>query len=365
MNLIEVVEGRTKLLVPKEEKLTKKNPVFYNPEMELSRDISIAVAGILKPGEFCDLLAGSGARGVRVANEAGLEVLLNDLNPKAVELIERNCKLNEVKCKITRMDANKLLASERFEFIDIDPFGPPVKFIDSAIQSIKNKGILAVTATDTSALCGTYPRACRRKYDAVSLRTDYYNELGLRILIGFVARNALRHESGILPLFSHCTRHYFRIYVRILRGRRGVNDTLGNLKFLQHCFSCLWRDYKSMNELRPDCQCGGNLDTAGPLWSGRFAEPEFCQELEKELEDSEFNKGKEAIKLANLIGSEQSVTLPYYNIHKVFKKLGRPACSMADVMEKLKSNGFKAERTHFSGLGLRTDAEISGICESI
>jgi len=362
MDLIRTKEGNTHLIVPQEEKLTKRNPVFYNPEMELSRDISVAIARILKPGEFCDLLAGSGVRGVRIANETKWIVSLNDLNPKAVKLIEKNCKLNGIRCSITRMDANKLLANKRFEFIDVDPFGPPVRFIDSAIRSIKNKGILAVAATDTSALCGTYPRACRRKYDSISIRTEYYNELGLRVLIGFIARNAIRGEFGIQPLFSHCTRHYFRTYLRVIRGRRQVNETLKNVRFLQHCFSCLWRNYAKIDELTPVCHCGGKLDTAGPLWAGKFAEPEFCQSLEKEL-NSEFNTKRESIKLADLIGSEQSVVLPYYNIHKVFKKLSKPATTMLEIMENLKAMGFKAERTHFSGLGLRTDAEISKICE--
>ncbi len=361
MRIIEVVEGRTKLLVPKEEKLTKRNEVFYNPEMELARDISVAVVKILNPGEFCDLLAGSGARGVRIANEVGIPTIMNDLNPSAVKLIEKNCKLNKVRCTITQQSANQLLASERFEFIDIDPFGPPVSFVDSAIQSVKNKGILAVTATDTSALCGTYPKACKRKYDSVSVRTDYYNELGLRTLIGFVARNALRHEAGILPLFSHCTRHYFRTYVRVVKGRRAVNETLDNVRFLQHCFSCLWRGYADMKELKPVCKCGGKLETAGPLWAGGFADREFCGKLKKTLVNSDFNKRAEAVKLANLIGSEQKITLPYYNIHKIFKKLHKPAIPMPEIMENLGKRGFNVERTHFSGLGLRVSGDVSEI----
>jgi len=361
MRITEVVEGRTKLLVPREEKLTKKNEVFYNPEMELARDISIAVVKILNPGEFCDLLAGSGARGVRVANEVGIPTVMNDLNPKAVKLMGRNCKLNDVKCRITKQDANQLLATEKFEFIDIDPFGPPVRFVDSAIRSVKNKGILAVTATDTSALCGTYPKACKRKYDSVSVRTDYYNELGLRTLIGFVARNALRHEAGIQPLFSHCTRHYLRTYVRVVKGRRSVNETLSNMRFLQHCFSCLWRDYRGINELTQECQCGGKLETAGPLWAGEFAHGKFCRSLEKELLNSELNKRNDAVKLANLIGSEQKITLPYYNIHKIFKKLRKPATPTPEIMENLAKKGFDVERTHFSGLGLRVSGDISDV----
>jgi tRNA (guanine26-N2/guanine27-N2)-dimethyltransferase len=172
MTFIEITEGRTILLIPRIEKLSRKNIVFYNPHMEFSRDISIAIARILKPKRFCDLLAGSGARGIRIANETGCETTVNDINPEAFKLIERNKELNKVDVNATNLDANQLLSREKFNFIDIDPFGPPVHFIDSALRSIRDKGVLAVTATDTSALCGTYPKACRRKYDATPLKTD-------------------------------------------------------------------------------------------------------------------------------------------------------------------------------------------------
>ncbi|MCU0373510.1 MAG: ATP-binding protein, partial [Ignavibacteria bacterium] len=41
-----------------------------------------------------------------------------------------------------------------FDYIDIDPFGSPCPFLDAAIKRLSRGGILAVTATDTSALAG-------------------------------------------------------------------------------------------------------------------------------------------------------------------------------------------------------------------
>ena len=39
-----------------------------------------------------------------------------------------------------------------FQWIDLDPFGSPVGFLDTAIQSISRVGVLEVTATDIAAL---------------------------------------------------------------------------------------------------------------------------------------------------------------------------------------------------------------------
>ena len=54
--------------------------------------------------------------------------------------------------------------------VDIDPFGTPSPFIESAAISAKAGGMLCVTATDTSALCGTYKEPCIRKYNSMPLK---------------------------------------------------------------------------------------------------------------------------------------------------------------------------------------------------
>jgi len=365
MKLTEITEGTTKLMVPIEEKLSKRNVVFYNPEMELSRDISIAIIRALNIKDFCDLLAGSGARGVRVKNEVGCNVILNDLNPSAIRLIKKNLELNSIEAEVCNMDANKFLMDKKFDFIDTDPFGSPSQFIDSAVKAIKNHGIIAVAATDTSALCGTYPKACMRKYDSVSLRTDYYNELGLRILIGFIARVAIRYDYGIDPLFAHSTRHYFRVYLQLNRGNKDVKNSIENLRYIQHCFNCLTREYKKLNGLESHCKCGAKFHNAGPLWAEKFANPEFCKKVENEVTNGIFNKSREAIKIIKLIEKEQTVLIPYYNFHKICEKnrIGSPP--MEPVMEKLINSGFKASRTHFSGVGIRTDAYLNNIANYV
>jgi tRNA (guanine26-N2/guanine27-N2)-dimethyltransferase len=268
-----IVEGSTRLNVPKGGGLSKKEEVFYNPHMRLNRDITVALCRVLKPKSFIDVMAGSGARGIRVANEAKVDVTLNDLNPKAVGLIRDNAALNGVDVHVESKDARAALIGNRYGFFDLDPFGPPVAFLESVFSAARWGNFIGVCATDTSALCGSYPRACMRKYDAVPLRCDCYDEVGLRILLGFMARVALRHESGIEPLLCHSTRHYMRAQVRL--GSRH-QETLKSLGYMQYCFGCLRREYRHLWDLRKHASAGGRSRPPGRFGRGVSPTPRYA-----------------------------------------------------------------------------------------
>jgi tRNA (guanine26-N2/guanine27-N2)-dimethyltransferase len=347
-----IVEGSTRLKVPRGGGISKKEEVFYNPHMRLNRDITVALCRVLKPKTFIDVMAGSGARGVRVANEAGVEVTLNDLNPKAVQLIKDNADLNGVKVNVESADAREALRGRRYDFFDLDPFGPPVRYLESVVSAARWGNYIGLCATDTSALCGSYPRACMRKYDAVPLRCDCYDEMGLRVLLGFLARTALRHECGIEPLFCHSTRHYMRAQVRL--GSRH-QETLKNVGYVQYCFSCLRREYKHLWDLKEECLCGGKLHTAGPLWTGRFADEGVCKAVADELMAGEFQEKAKAVKLAGQLAAEQEVLTPYYDVHKLCSKLGADIPRTEDLADAVTARRYRFVRTHFSDVGFRTD----------
>jgi len=102
----EIIEGSTKILVPKKsltEKAPPIKPAFFNPKARTNRDFSIiAYAAFLKkfegPKIFLEGLTGVGARGLRVANELKIEnVIVNDLNPTALEMARHSANLNNLK----------------------------------------------------------------------------------------------------------------------------------------------------------------------------------------------------------------------------------------------------------------------------
>ena len=355
-----VLEGATRLKVPKGGGIKKSEEVFYNPHMMLNRDITVALCRLLEPETFLDAMAGSGSRGIRVANESKAKVTVNDRNPKAARLIEENARLNGVDVEATMSDVRQI--NGRYDFVDLDPFGPPVAYIDSALDAVRHNGVLGVCATDTSALCGSYPKACERKYDSHPLRCDCFSEVGLRILLGFVARAALRHERGIEPLFCHSTRHYMRVQARLDGGHARTQKGLG---FLQYCFKCMWRGYRSLGDLEEECGCGGRLNTAGPLWTGRFADPALCEKISKELLDGQFQSKAEALKLVGLVSFEQDLPLPHYDLHKLCRLQGCQAPSMESFFGRVQAEGFSIVRTHFNDTGFRSDMPVGALVEAL
>jgi len=371
-----LTEGKVKLEVPELEKfraptgdyVPSKAEVFYNPHAELVRDIGVAVAqavakmvGRLK---VCDPLAGSGVRGLRYACEVdGVDcVVLADISPKAIEIIKKNAELNKppVQIQIVRSDANALLHQMRgrFNFVDLDPFGSPAPFVEAACSALVRGGILALTATDTAALCGSAPSACLRKYGALSLRTEYCHELGARILIGFVQRTAAKHDLAFLPLLAHIARHQMRIY---LVGRRKSGEAAEILRgqgFVSHCFSC-GRRYLTRGiaaGLPAKCSCGGDLAHAGPLWPGKIFDREFVLEVAEEIFRRDFRLRAQELRLLSLCAEEADGPPTFFDLNEMASILRRSPPKLSRIRKAAESAGYFFSRTHFSPTGFRTDA---------
>ncbi|MEM4725362.1 MAG: hypothetical protein QXG63_00320, partial [Nitrososphaerales archaeon] len=201
IDIVEVKEEDTIILAPKSsvfDKIPPKSPAFYNPAAKLNRDVSLRIYSAYarltcSNITFGDALAGVGARGLRVAKECKgvAQVYLNDLNPKAIELARYAAELNGVseKCVFTTKDAILFLAehsqpARRFDILDIDPFGSPTPFLAAALRAVKRGGLISLTATDTAVLCGVYPKVALRRYGGLSIRCEYGNEVGVRLLFG-------------------------------------------------------------------------------------------------------------------------------------------------------------------------------------
>ena len=105
-----------------------------------------------------------------MACEVGIPVTINDWNPKAIDLIRENTEMLGLNTEVTRGDANALMSSRKFDAVDIDPFGTPAPFVDSAARCARN--YLFVTATDTAPLCGAHLKAGMRRYFSHPRNTD-------------------------------------------------------------------------------------------------------------------------------------------------------------------------------------------------
>eukprot|EP01052_Picozoa_sp_SAG31_P061240 SAG31_NODE_20336_length_577_cov_1.106695_2_plen_93_part_00 len=72
----------------------------------------------------------------------------------------------------------------QFDLVDLDPFGSPAEFLDSAIQAVSEGGLLAFTCTDMAVLCGNNSEACYGKYGSMPLRGKHCHEFALRLVLG-------------------------------------------------------------------------------------------------------------------------------------------------------------------------------------
>jgi tRNA (guanine26-N2/guanine27-N2)-dimethyltransferase len=388
---VEVVkEGNASIVVPRLEAYVtepweyapSKAPVFYNPLMELNRDIAVLALQVYqqiqgKKLSVCEPLTGCGIRGVRFAAEVeGVQkVILNDINPKAAKLAQFNAEFNKLtkRALVLNEDANLLLSRyaaprRRFHFIDVDPFGPPAPYLDAAIRALSNGGLLALTATDMAPLCGVHPNACIRKYGGRPLRTEYCHELAIRLLIGCLVMMAAKHEIGIEVMFSHSTDHYIRVYATAHYGARKADHSVQKMGYILHCFSCFHRETSEglVPHLKEECpECGSTLKAAGPLWISNLSDSEFCSLLEKEMSKRQLKHKRKISKLLFLIRNESEAPHTYYVVDKVSDKLNLPVPSTMRVLRRLRERGFEATLTHFNSRGIKTNAPSKVVKETI
>lgn len=334
----QISEGKVVILVH-EGKISKKLPVFYNPVMKLNRDLSIILLKSLKRQglRIADPLAGSGVRSLRFLKELPKnqikEIHVNDVKKDFLKIFKLNLRKNKLKLskkiKLSNQDANLFLLQNRgFDYIDIDPFGTPNPFLDSAVKSINRNGILAVTATDTSSLCGTYENACKRKYWAKPLHNYLMHEIGLRILIRKVQLIAGQYKKALYPLLCYSKDHYMRAFFSCEQGKSKVDKILSLHKFFEK--------------------------DIGPIWTGRLCDSALIKGMIKDTKD------KEGLKFLQLLKEEEIGLAGFYDIHWLAKKYKlRELPKKRDILFLLKKSGFKAVETHFSGSGIRSDISLS------
>jgi len=124
----------------------------------------------------------------------------------------------------TNSDAKKLMTEAPFQWIDLDPFGSPVSFLDSAIQSISRVGVLEVTATDTAALCGSAKTSAARRYGSTGITDAYMHDDATRILLGVIARIAAMHDKAMHPILSLFDGHHVRVSVLLKRSKEVASN---------------------------------------------------------------------------------------------------------------------------------------------
>ncbi len=347
-------------------KIELEEGVFYNPRMRFCRDLDVLVFRQM-PWKYLDALSASGIRGIRAKLEAGKEVVLNDFSRKAVEVIKRNLKLNGIEAEVRNEDARVLVSSELFPHVDVDPFGSPAPFIDPACFSAKRA--ISVTATDTAALCGSAVNSCMRKYSCFVEKTDFYPELGLRVLIAKVVCEATKYDKAAHPVVSWAKEHYYRAHFLVRRSPRLAAKVYEDVGYIAYCRKCLRRAGVRFGDTPPEfCSCGEKFRLYGPVWLGRIKDGNFLEKVvevgKEELERYGDYRRKMEKALEFLRNLREEADSPfYYDLHAVCRAMSISPPPIARVLERLRELGYEASRTVLCGTGLRTDAGIDELRE--
>src|SRR5512136_156916 len=356
-----VREGTTELFVytrnasAKGPSIRDQTP-FYNPAMELNRDVSILVNQWFlntnkKHIHILDGLAASGIRGIRLAHEleGDFDVSINDWNEQSFALIQKNIEKNLLQnISVFQRDLTSILSERRYNYIDIDPFGSPVYFFDAAVRSVYNKGIIACTATDTAALCGVFPRVCYRRYAAWPLHNPVMHEIGLRILLGCLCREAAKYDRGIEPLLCYTTDHYMRLYVQVNNGKKAADSSMSQWSTIQA------KDVPLSEQ---------NINRVGPLWLGKLEKKTVLQEIRTIASIKALNTKPLLWKLLSLLEDEADAPPFFYTTNDLSSLLKVSPPTMEHIFERLRNKGYIVARTHCTPTGFKTNAPLDVITE--
>ncbi|HJJ91049.1 MAG TPA: tRNA (guanine(10)-N(2))-dimethyltransferase [Methanocorpusculum sp.] len=369
MKLRLITEGTTTFEAPVQDENTKfppgTAPIFYNTKTELSRDITVLLLSCITPDDYLDAMAATGVRGLRVAHETRIPAIINDHNPVAVSIIKKNAKFICGSTRITCDDANRLMCTERFDAIDLDPFGTPVPFLDAAARAAKR--YLFITATDTAPLCGAHLKAGIRRYFTTPRNTEYHAEVGLRIMMGAMAKELVKYDRGMEPILSFAKNHYFRTHIRIHSSVTAAESTMDLIGFIMQCPKCLYRT-EQKGSLIPRSQtclmCGAETEAIGPLWMGSLQNKETIITLLTKLPTMQFRTTKQIDKLLRQLLAEPD-TCTFYDYHIISHNLHKSPPRMNELISGLNTLGYYTVRTHFADTGIKTTAPLLVIEEWI
>lgn len=352
-----IKEGTTEFYVPSVH--SEKGPgkrigrVFFNDQMAFNRDVTVMLLKAYPQARTAlDAMASTGARAVRVAREArpDLAIVANDRDSEACSYISANAEFTGCdNVEMSNDDLRCLLARRVFDYIDLDPFGTPVPFVPAVMQGLRRHGVAGITATDTAPLAGTYPRKCLRRYGAVSMRSPFGHESGVRILIGHIAREAAKEDKGLKCQLSFYADHYMRTYVRMVDGGGEADRTIERLGYI---------DYDPATGLRSVSEERTSRRSMGPLWLGPLHDAELLGGMEA---GENLKTRKRCAKY--LETWRQELDVPYFYDNDELASLVRTSPRRLDaVLEALGASG-RVSRTHFSPTGIRTDLPLRDVLD--
>jgi len=273
-----------------------------------------------------DALSATGLRALRYVHEIPFttSVTANDLLPAATQTINLNVKHNKLEEKIKSVTGNAMThmyniaggtvindrgrttPGEKYDVIDLDPYGTAAPFLDGAVQAVRDDGgLLCVTCTDAGVWASNgYPEKAYSLYGGIPIKGLHSHEGGLRLILHAIATSAARYGLAMEPLLSLSIDFYARVFVRIHKSAADVKFLAGKTMVVYNCdVGCgAWTTQMvGKNKLSPNkngtghfwkhvfeqapagaskcSHCGMKTHMAGPMYAGPLHSPEFIKKI--------------------------------------------------------------------------------------
>ncbi|KAL3066291.1 hypothetical protein OYC64_016278 [Pagothenia borchgrevinki] len=434
-----VKEGKAAILFP------SANEVFYNPVQEFNRDLTCAVlteyarevlaqrgVKLVLPGETervvvslseeeeadaqtdekngeetpmetatvgvkCERglrvlegLSASGLRSVRFALEVpGLKsVTANDFSSKAAALISRNAEYNGVQHLLSAScrDASMLMyemrgRKDRYDVIDLDPYGSPSAFLDAAVQSVGEGGLLCVTCTDMAVMAGNNTETCYSKYGSVSIKAKYCHEMALRIILHSVDQRAGVYQRYIKPLLCVSVDFYIRVFLRVFTGQVTVKNSVSKQALVYNCVGCGSFHLQRMGRrttngknmkyssatgppVGPHCDiCGQRHQLGGPIWAEPIHDVDFVQKVlfTVSTNPSRYGTAKRIEGMLSMVTEELEDVPLYYTVDSLSSTIHCNTPPLLQFRSALLHAGHRVSLSHACKNGIKTSAPPADI----
>ncbi|CAM9497433.1 unnamed protein product [Choristocarpus tenellus] len=331
-----------------------------------------------------DALAATALRSIRYVKEIpGVkQVLVNDLDEAAVEAAQRNMTYNQVdpsKVKVQQGDATMVMYSsrepaDRFDVIDLDPYGSAAPFIDAALQSVADGGLLCVTCTDMAVLGGGHPETCYARYGSMPTRGKYLHEMALRMVLHSLESQANRYKRHIVPILSLSIDFYVRLFVRVYTSPSEVKKGCTKACYVYQSLSCgsfflqSVGKQSSNNNYNPTLatgsgvcpQTGARLKVGGPIWGPPIHDMDWVQAL---LERVDSYQGpfplSTRVRIHGMLTSvsEELPDVPlFYSLPDLCSTLHCNSPRLSDVQAAIVNAGYRVSQQHKEPQAIKTDA---------
>ncbi|OAY73270.1 putative tRNA (guanine(26)-N(2))-dimethyltransferase 1 [Ananas comosus] len=278
----------------------------------------------LKAPKVLEALAASGLRALRYAREVdGIgHVIAVDNDKASVEACRRNIQFNgsvacsKVEAHLADARVHMLTHPKEFDVVDLDPYGSPSVFLDSAVQSVADGGILMCTATDMAVLCGGNGEVCYSKYGSYPVKGKYCHEMALRILLASIENNSVKSAPGFGPVVpQECT------------------------------------------------HCGKKFNMGGPIWSAPIHDQEWVLSMLANVKAMK-EKYPAYDKITSVLTtiSEELHDVPLFvSLHNLCATLKCTSPSAVMFRSAVINAGYRISGSHVNPLGLKSDAPMDVI----